>query len=60
MIEYLGLWCLIAMSFNMWALLSLPRASSRLWVKGVWSVLLLVPALGFIVWYLLGPRAQKA
>ncbi|MDA8585397.1 hypothetical protein N9L47_03910 [Rhodobacteraceae bacterium] len=60
MIEYLGLWALIALSFNMWALISVAGASVALWKKAIWALVLLIPGLGFIIWYLLGPRAQIA
>ena len=57
MIEYLGLWVLIALSLNMWALLSVLGASASLTGKAMWSVALIcLPGLAFFAWYLLGPR----
>ena len=60
MIEYLGLWILIAMSFNMWALLSVFQSGIGLIKKLIWALILLVPLLGFLGWFLLGPRAPAA
>lgn len=57
MIQYLGLWLLIALSFNMWALISVLRSASGWTSKLVWTVVLLcLPGLGFLGWYLIGPR----
>ena len=60
MAEYLGLWVLIVLTLNMWALLSVLASSARWTVKGAWSVgLILLPGLGFVAWYLLGPREAR-
>lgn len=57
MIEYLGLWVLLALSLNMWALLSVLGASTTLTGKAVWAALLIVlPGIAFFGWYLFGPR----
>ena len=61
MIQYLGLWVLIALTLNMWALISVLRSDARLIAKAIWAaVLLLLPGIGFLAWYLLGPRQQTA
>lgn len=57
MIEYLGLWVLLALSLNMWALLSVLRADASLMGKALWAVVLMaLPGMAFVGWYLLGPR----
>ena len=57
MIEYLGLWLLIAISLNMWALLSVLGSGATLPGKAIWAAaLLLLPGIGFFGWYMLGPR----
>ena len=57
MIEYLGLWVLLALALNMWALLSVLAASAKLTTKLYWALpLLLLPGLAFLAWYLVGPR----
>ena len=56
MVEYLGLWVLIALAVNMWALISVVGAPASLLTKALWTVVLLIPAIGFVFWYMLGPR----
>ena len=56
MVEYLGLWVMIALAVNMWALISVIGAPASLLTKAMWTVILLVPAIGFVFWYMLGPR----
>lgn len=57
MIEYLGLWVLLALSLNMWALLSVLEAGTTLVSKAVWAALLIaLPGIAFFLWYVLGPR----
>ena len=61
MIQYLGLWVLIALTLNMWALISVLRSDAGLIARVIWAVLLLLlPGIGFIAWYLLGPRQNTA
>ena len=56
MIQYLGLWVLLALAVNMWALISVFRSGAALTTKAIWLVVLLVPLAGFVAWYVLGPR----
>ena len=60
MIQYLGLWVLLALTLNMWALISVLRSKARLTTRALWLVILLLPGLGFVAWYLLGPRESAA
>ena len=61
MIQYLGLWVLVALALNMWALISVLRSRARLARRAIWvGVLLLLPGVGFVAWYLLGPRESAA
>jgi len=60
MIEYLGLWILITLTVNMWALVSVVRTKTPLWRRALWIPVLLVPIFGFILWYMLGPRRSLA
>lgn len=59
MIEYIGLWLIIAMSANMWALTYVLQSNASLPARAVWVVVLLIPVLGFLAWFLLGPRARS-
>ena len=57
MVEYLGLWMLIALSLNMWALQTVLVSGSSLLRKALWALALLaLPGLAFFAWYLIGPR----
>ncbi len=59
MIQYLGLWVLLALTLNMWALISVLRSDAGLTARAIWAVLLLLlPGIGFFAWYLLGPRQR--
>ena len=61
MIQYLGLWLLIAVAFNMWAWLSVMRSGARPLSRLLWTlVLVCLPAIGFVAWFLLGPREARA
>ena len=60
MIEYIGLWVLIALTVNMWVLLSVLFMPVPVLIRALWAVLLLVPVLGFVLWYLFGPRGRTA
>ena len=61
MIEYLGLWLLIAVSFNMWAWLAVAQSGRSLLVQFLWTALLVVlPGIGFLAWFLIGPRSTRA
>lgn len=60
MIAYSGVWLLIALSFNMWALLAVLRSDSRLTTRLLWALpLLLLPGIGFVAWFLIGPRDAR-
>ena len=57
MLQYTGLWLLIVLSFNMWAWISVMHSGARLTVRGIWTVVLLcLPGIGFVAWFLIGPR----
>ena len=58
MIEYLGLWVLMALFVNMWVLLSVLGSQAGWVARGVWTVVLLVPVLGFVGWFFFGPRRR--
>ena len=60
MIQYLGLWLLAAVALNMWAWLSVLQSGSRVPSVLFWTALLLcLPGIGYLIWFLLGPRAAR-
>lgn len=56
MIQYAGLLFLGVMTLNAWAWLSVLQSKARLTSKSLWTLILLIPLLGWIAWFLLGPR----
>ena len=61
MLQYAGLWLLIALAFNMWGWLSVLGSDARIGSKAVWTVVLvLLPGAGFVIWFLAGPRSRRA
>lgn len=61
MIQYLGLYVLLALALNMWALISVLRSEAGWIARGVWAVVLLcLPGIAFVAWYLIGPRERAA
>lgn len=61
MVEYLGFWILVLITMNMWALLSVVGSGARLSRRALWAALLIgLPGLGFLAWYLMGPRRPAA
>ena len=59
MIEYLGLWVMIALAVNMWALLSVLGSGVSWLNRAIWALVLLIPVAGFVAWYMLGPRGRS-
>jgi succinate dehydrogenase/fumarate reductase cytochrome b subunit len=54
----LGILILIA---DVWAIVSIVQSSADTGTKVLWTVLVvLLPLLGFILWYFLGPRTGRA
>jgi hypothetical protein len=54
----IGVLILIA---DIWAILNIANSSATNGAKALWIVLvLLLPVLGLIVWYLAGPKSAKA
>ncbi|QMU58693.1 MAG: hypothetical protein GKR98_11130 [Boseongicola sp.] len=56
MVDYLGLIILVLLAVNVWVFMAVVASSATLWKKALWALILLMPVLGFFVWYLLGPR----
>lgn len=45
---------------DVWALINIAQSAAPKLQKMVWTVLVLVPALGVVFWYLMGPRRRSA
>lgn len=58
--EYGGLFGLIILIADVWAIVNVVGSGSTTGKKVLWVVLiLLLPVLGFIIWLLAGPRSHK-
>lgn len=52
---------LIILILDVWAILNILNSPRDLMTKLMWSVLILIlPVIGFIIWYLLGPKGSGA
>lgn len=58
---YGGLFGILVLAGDIWAILNIVQASASNGKKLVWIlVVLLLPLLGLILWYFLGPRSGRA
>ena len=56
-----GLWGLIVLIADVWAVINIAQSSASNEKKALWIVLVVIlPVVGFILWYFLGPRSGKA
>jgi phospholipase D-like protein len=60
-IGYNGLWGLLVLAGDIWAVINTFQSSASNEKKLLWVlVVVLLPALGLILWFLLGPRDRRA
>jgi hypothetical protein len=56
-----GIFALIVLIADVWAIVNVFQSSADTGRKVIWTVLvILMPVLGFILWYFLGPKTGKA
>jgi len=56
-----GIWGLLVLAGDVWAILNIAQSSASNEKKALWIVLVVVlPVLGLILWYFLGPKSGKA
>ena len=61
MFDNMGIFGIILLALDIWALLNVIQSSTETPKKVGWIVLILVlPLLGFIIWAFAGPRTRKA
>jgi hypothetical protein len=59
-VEYRGLWGLLVLIADVWAIVNIVQSSADTGKKVLWVVLVIVlPVLGFVLWLLLGPRTGR-
>ena len=56
-----GLLGLLVLVADVWAILNVFQSSESTGSKALWTVLVLVlPVLGFVIWYFAGPKASSS
>jgi Phospholipase_D-nuclease N-terminal len=59
--QYQGLFGLIVLIADVWAIVNVFQSSVDTGKKVLWTVLVIIlPVLGFILWYFMGPKTGKA
>ena len=59
--QYQGLFGLVVLIADVWAIVNVFQSSADTGRKVLWTVLVIIlPVLGFILWYFLGPKTGKA
>ncbi len=54
---YNGLWGLLLLAGDIWAIINILQSSAANEKKLIWTlVVMLLPLLGLLLWYFLGPR----
>ncbi len=60
-VGYNGLWGLLVLAADIWAILNIAQSSASTGTKLVWIlVVLFLPVLGVILWFFMGPRGGKS
>jgi succinate dehydrogenase/fumarate reductase cytochrome b subunit len=60
-IGYHGLWGLLILAGDIWAIINILQSAASNEKKLLWIiVVVLLPLLGLILWYFLGPRTGRA
>ena len=55
-----GLWGLLIFAADVWAVINIAQSSASNEKKALWIVLVVVlPLVGLILWYFLGPKSGK-
>jgi hypothetical protein len=59
--QYQGIFGLIVLIADVWAIVNIFQSGADTGTKVLWTVLVIVlPVLGLILWYFLGPRSGRA
>jgi hypothetical protein len=59
--QYQGIFGLIVLIADVWAIVNIFQSAADTGKKVLWTVLVIIlPVLGFILWYFLGPKTGRA
>lgn len=60
MLEISGIGGLIILALDVWALISILGSNAETGRKVIWALIVLIlPVLGFILWFFMGPRSAR-
>lgn len=60
MMHYHGLWGLLVLIADVWAIVQVLQSPSDTAKKVIWTVVVIVlPVLGFLIWLVCGPRTAR-
>lgn len=60
-LDNIGLWGIIVLVADIYAIINIAGSSAEPLKKALWIVLILVlPVLGFIIWWFAGPKSSRA
>ena len=60
-IGYNSLWGLLVLAADIWAIINIFQSSVSNEKKLIWTIaVVLLPVLGFVLWFFLGPRNSKS
>jgi hypothetical protein len=58
--EVNGFWGLIVLAADIWAIVNILQSGTSTGKKVLWTLLvILLPVLGFIIWFFAGPKTRK-
>jgi len=61
MMQYQGMFGILVLIADVWALVNIFQSSADTGAKVLWTVVvILLPLLGFILWYFFGPKTGRA
>jgi Phospholipase_D-nuclease N-terminal len=56
-----GLWGLIVLVADVWAIVNIFQSAADTEKKVLWTVIvILLPVIGFVLWYFMGPKTGKS
>ncbi len=59
--QYQGIFGLVVLIADVWAIVNIFQSGADTGKKVLWTVLVIIlPVLGFILWYFLGPKTGRA
>lgn len=59
LVDYIGVAFLAAWTVSVWCFISVLGARAGVARTALWGAILLVPVVGVMVWWMLGPRARR-